>query len=228
MIDLGEKRMKKTICSLLLAGLITPVVVRAQGTTYLSNLGNTSAGSVAIGSDAWIATPFFTGPNSSGYFLNSVQLRMGSASGSPSGFSVLVYNNTGRIPARGIGSLSGAEPTPGGTFIYTGSGMSLAPATLYFVVVTASTPIALGSYSWSYGNTTAYNSSDNWFMGPDYYTSTDGSSWTSHLIQANPFQFALNATAVPEPSSVALLCLGGPFLVARLLRSAKSKKDALS
>src|ERR1700742_504020 len=75
-----------------IASLI-PQIVPAHGTVYLSNLGQTSAGSHAVASDTWYATLFATGTNSSGYDLNSVQLAMSDASGTPGNFMVMIYSN---------------------------------------------------------------------------------------------------------------------------------------
>jgi hypothetical protein len=62
-------------------------------TAYLSNLGQSSTGSLAVGSDSWLAASFGTGTNEGGYELNSIQLAMTDASGNPSGFTVMIYTN---------------------------------------------------------------------------------------------------------------------------------------
>src|ERR1035441_4891149 len=56
--------MRKTIISGIIAsvfGLLAPQIIQAQGTTYLSNLDQSSVGSVAVGSDSWLAGIFNTG-----------------------------------------------------------------------------------------------------------------------------------------------------------------------
>ena len=73
-------------------GLMASQVIQAQGTmTYLSNLGQSSTGSLAAGSDSWLAAGFQTGTNNGGYVLNSIQLAMNAASGNPTGFKVMLY-----------------------------------------------------------------------------------------------------------------------------------------
>ena len=67
----------------LIVGLLSVQTVEAQGTTYLSNLGQTSAGSSSVGDDSWIAIGFKTGTNGAGYTLDFIQLRMIDASGNP-------------------------------------------------------------------------------------------------------------------------------------------------
>jgi hypothetical protein len=46
--------------------LSAPQITQAQGTTYLSNLGEPSTGSLAVGSDSWLAVSFGTGTNVGG------------------------------------------------------------------------------------------------------------------------------------------------------------------
>lgn len=211
---------------LLLLGLAMPNVAPAQGTTYFSNLSLPSGGSLVIGSDAWVAVPFYVGSNFDGYLLNSVQLLMGQASGSPGGFKASIFKSDGgRMPGTSLGNLSGDDPALGGIFSYTGSEITLPSQVpyFYFVVVTASMPTAQGSYSWNYATSADYSSSGGWHGGTFVYTSTDGSSWSPHTFYENPFQFAINATAnIPEPSPFSLLGLGASFLAASLIRRRRS------
>jgi hypothetical protein len=76
----------------LAVGLSGPQTGEAQGTTYLSNLGGTSSGSTAVGSDSWLAVSFHTGNNPGGYFLDSFQLGINDETGTPSGFTVMLYS----------------------------------------------------------------------------------------------------------------------------------------
>jgi hypothetical protein len=55
-------------------GLLAQQILQAQGTTYLSNLDQSSVGSLAVGSNSWLAGIFETGTNPGGYVLNSIQL----------------------------------------------------------------------------------------------------------------------------------------------------------
>jgi predicted secreted protein len=201
--------MKKTI---LIAIVLTVEVfasqtIRSQGTLYVSNLEQTPTGSAAVASDAWLAQAFFTGTNSEGYILNSIQLPMNAASGSPSGFTVSLYSLNGNngYPESSLGSLSGSDPTAGGLFTYTASDLTLLPSTVYFVVLTAATPVADGYYSSSIVNTFTYSSENGWRITA-LLNSTDGSSWA--LNRPNQLQLAINATAVPEPATYALAGLG--------------------
>ena len=198
--------MKKTIfiTMVLAAELFAPSFSQAQGTLYVSNLGQTPTGTTAIGSDAWIAQIFATGTNPGGYTLNSIQLLMDAASGNPTGFSVSIYSSLS--PIDNLGGLSGSDPAAGGIFTYTASGITLSPSTSYFVVLTAATPVAQGAYNWSAGILYAFGS-DQWAIAAGYSDSTDGLTWTSHGRE-NAFQLAIYAAEVPEPATYALLGLG--------------------
>jgi hypothetical protein len=201
----------------LAVGLSAPPTAHAQGTTYISNLGETPSGSLPVGSDSWAAVLFRTGTNSGGYFLNSFQLAMMNASGDPSGFSVMLYNNVGTAgpqPGSSLASLTGSSsPSTAGIYIYTpATDLMLSAMTSYYVVLTAGTPVANGAYEWSDAGTFSYNLSGGWNTSP-CERSTDGSSWFYNW-HIDPV-FAINASPVPEPSTAAVVGLGLLALVLR-------------
>ena len=187
-------------------------VAPAQGTIYLSNLGETPVGSGAVGSDSWLAQPFVTGTNSTGYVLNSVQLLMNAATGSPSGFTASIYSFSGNGPGINLGSLSGSNPSAGGLFSFISSGVTLSRSTYYFVVVTATSPVAQGAYQWSAADSFGrffVAPGDPWMIPDSFLTSADGSNWTA-IPRMDIFQFAIdaNANAVPEPGVSGFLLAG--------------------
>jgi hypothetical protein len=194
----------------------------AQGTLYVSNVGQTPTGNAAIGSDSWIAQSIITGTNFGGYVLDSVQLLMDAATGSPNGFSVSIYSSLGGAPHNNLGNLVGPDPSAGGVFSYTASSLELSPATFYFVVVTAATPVAQGTYVWSGANGPPYVGNEQWTIYDVFYSSSDGSTWTRHARE-NVFQMAVYADAVPEPSTLALAGLG-PAALSLLWRRRKMRR----
>jgi hypothetical protein len=197
-------------------GLLAPQIILAQGTTtFLSNLGQVPTGSNPVGNDSWLAAAFFTGNSIGGYLFNSIQLGIADASGSPSGFTVMVYSEIGGAgvnPGSSLGTLSGpANPGNSGAYTYTSSSdISLSPSTAYFIVVTAGTTVANGAYEWNFLNASTYQPVDSW-TGSVTLSSANGSSWTR--LGSNPnydfSQFALSATPVPEPGAIGLLAMGG-------------------
>jgi hypothetical protein len=196
-----------TLCSIFLtAALLSPRIVEAQATTYVSNLAQTSTGSLVVGSNSWMASLFTTGNNAVGYVLNSIQLGMTD----PSGFTVMLYSEvgiTGAFPGSSLDTLDGSlNPVTGGIFTYTpASTLTLSPATFYFIVLTAGTAIASGAYDWSLTIPNSYNPSGGWSAG-GVAKSSDGSHW---LLSSGSPQFAINATPIPEPEVLGLFGLGG-------------------
>jgi len=195
--------------------LLTQQVTQAQGTTYLSNLGQPSAGSLAVGSDSWIASGFITGNNAGGYWLNSIQFGMADATGSPSGLTVMLYaqssDPSGVLPGSSLGTLNGsANPSTTGIYTYTPSlSLMLSPDTIYFIELTAGTTVANGAYQWNYADTQSYNPIGNWGGGGTALGSGNGSFWYQF---GPPFyypQFAITADPIPEPGVLSLFILGG-------------------
>jgi hypothetical protein len=114
-------------------------------------------------------------------------------------------------PGSGLGSLAGSlNPATGGIYTFTDdSNITLSAATHYFIVLTAATAIANGAYNWSATSTPSPGfNSYHWGGGQiPLLHSSNGSSWNS--ISVIYHQFAINATAVPEPGVLSLFGLGG-------------------
>jgi hypothetical protein len=203
------------------ASILAPQFIRAQGTmTYLSNLDQASAGSLAVGSNSWVAFGFQTGSDASGYVLNSVQMPMTDVSGNPSGFTVFLYS-AALFPGAGIVWAPGGEigtinnslsPTTGGIYTFTAiSNLTLAPNGKYFIVLTSGTGVGDGAYELSYTAATNDILRNGWVGYGGVWTSTNGALHLPPfgLTYDNLAQFALNATAIPEPGVLGLLSLGG-------------------
>jgi PEP-CTERM motif len=200
----------KNIIIFFAVALLSPHLVQAQGITYLSNLGQPSAGSDAVGSDSWDAVLFQTGNNTAGYTLDSVQLALADATGNPGGFTAMIYSvvwTSGPFPGSSLGTLAGSlSPISAGIYSYAPTtSFTLPPNTPYFLVLTAETAVSNGAYEWDYANSPSYNPIGGWGWG-DAESSVDGTSWNP---RGSYFQFAINATAVPEPGVLSLLGLGG-------------------
>jgi len=199
--------------------MLAAQTARSQGTVYLSNLSQPSVGSAAVGSDSWLAEMISTGNNPGGYELDSVQLAMAPALGTPSGFTVMLYSRStrpslGPTPGSSLGTLSGSstDPVTAGIYTYTASGLTLSSSSIYFIVLTAGTPVASGAYAWSVQNPAPITSSGGWNATVSVYTSVDGLAWSGPY--SDDPQFALTATAVPEPDTLYLLGLPGLLFVA--------------
>lgn len=200
----------KTNVVVLAIALLIPQIVQAQGTLYVSNLGQTSAGSLAVGSDSWWAAYFISGTNAGGYSLDSIQLGMADASATPIGFTALIYSaRSSGAPGSSLGTLSGSlNPMASGIYSYTpSSGLTLLPNKQYYVVVTAASMVATGAYDWSRAGSSVYNASGGWGSHGGLMHSVDGLNWSGSGGIYNP-QFAVYATAVPEPRVFVLSVVG--------------------
>jgi hypothetical protein len=205
---------------LLTACLSIPQIAQAQGVTYLSNLGQPPSGALPIASDSWLAADFTTGTNVAGYVLNYVQVAIADAVGSPSGFSAMVFAKssilTGAVlPGSNLGTLTGSlNPSTAGTYAYTApQNLTLSPNTDYFIVLTAATAAANGAYEWSVTSTASigYNAY-HWGGQGVPCLSSDGLHWDFLSVNDYP-QFAIDATAIPEPGLLTFFVLGGLSLI---------------
>jgi hypothetical protein len=162
-----------------------------------------------------LAADFSTGGNAGGYLINSIQLAMTNASGNPNGFTVMIYSaivSAGGInPGTNLETLNGSlNPTTAGIFTYTPApSLTLSQNTKYYIVLTAGTAINNGAYEWSIEDASR-PSSDGW-LGYGVLQSSDGQNGWSFLGAPQfPYsQFAINATAIPEPGVLGLFALGG-------------------
>jgi hypothetical protein len=207
--------MKKII--ILLAFWLIQQATQAQGILYLSNLGQTPTGNNPVGDHWQVASEVFTGNNANGYLLDAVELEMADASGTPNGFTVMLYSAHSNVPTAGgfspgssLGTLTGSDnPSTAGIYSYSPvSSLTLSPNTYYFIVLTAGTSVENETYEWSVTDPNSYNPTDNWGAGGVWFTrSPTGSGWSYNSSDAP--EFALTATAIPEPSALSLLLLGG-------------------
>jgi hypothetical protein len=144
---------------------------------------------------------------------------MGDASGVPSGFNVSLYSSSGVFPGEHLWTLDGpSDPSTTGIYSYIGTDdITLLPSTRYFMVITADQLLAEGSYALANLATgSAIERIDGWVLG-HHSISTDGLTW-ERIGSTQPIQFDVSATAIPEPSHMALLFGAGVLLMAIRLR----------
>ena len=204
--------MRTDTVAVISAACLSWLIPFAYGTLFVSNMDQTPTGDAALGSDSRIAQSFnvsASDPNQ--YALDSIQLRLSPAVGSPSGLEVSVYSSAlDAAPQVYLGTLAGsADPLMGGVYNYTASGITLSGLGSYFVVVTSMTPIAQGAFMWS--SSDSYTRNGSWAIRSVYYTSSNGLAWEGHSRE-KVFQMAIYATVVPEPATLGLAGLGLGFL----------------
>jgi len=171
---------------------------------YLSNLGEATFGYAA----GYGFQSFQTGTAATGYILNSVTLAMGNWDGNASNFVVAVYHDGGGQPGPLLGALSGSnDPETAGLYIYTASGLTLNPGTIYWIVANSDLILPppppqppFGGYFWNFTASPNYSSSDGWSLIPS----------------ANGYfmQLALDGASVPEPRALGLIPLGVVVILA--------------
>jgi hypothetical protein len=157
---------------------------------------------------------FHTGSTAPGYRLNSVTLHLAGATGTPGDFVLDLY--TGPVSGTAVGPIGeftvSSNPIAAGhhTFDFA-SDLILAPGTRYMIV--ASAPDAAGPnvsrYGWYTGNFQG-TPAVAWGINGQWVSSNGGGSWAP--VRSGPFQFAIDAAAIPEPASAALAAIGFTFL----------------
>ncbi|HEY3763393.1 MAG TPA: choice-of-anchor R domain-containing protein [Verrucomicrobiae bacterium] len=162
-------------CAIFLSFVLSAVgfSLRAQETTFFSNLADTTSVSYQVASFEWFAEQFSTGNNPAGYILDTVGMDLGGG-GYGGGFQVSIYTDNGGNPGTLVQVLNGPDdPEATGVTNYTGSNLTLAPSTSYWVVATDSND---GGYLWDMGNdypTTV----DGWSRGNSLSSSGAGQPW---------------------------------------------------
>ncbi len=210
-----------------------------RAAVVLSNMGQLSSGfGFGVGTNNPTSLPnlmravtFRTGLNPNGYWLNSVDLGMGGSTGSGLGsFQLQLFATAPFLPTTSVGdfSLIAATSDPIDdhpyTFAFTNQSLILTPQTYYAIVARSpsSTGPSVSQYGWRNTSGIDATSDPNWLIF-DQLVNTEGSSaWSS--IRSGPYQFAIDATAVPEPTQ---LCLFGCAMAAAVLFSRRRSRGAL-
>jgi len=194
---------------------------QASAVTLVENLSESTLTVGFIGFDFWQGSSFTTGSGS--YNLNSATLLFREVTASPNLFVRLYSDNSG-VPGTLITSFTNpasiTTTLTNNTFTLT-TPQALAANTTYWLV--SGVPDNVGDYQW--GFTTSFNQTGlpSWTIGDGYVASNNqGGSWDSFPTDG-PYQFSLEGTtpppptSVPEPGSVvALLGLGGLGLASSL------------
>lgn len=224
--------MKKTLVAALgiAFGALASNEMKAE-TVHFSNLSSVSPGfEITVDSSNWLAQLFQTDSSASSFTLNSFTLNLGGAADTSGNFFVALYSNTGsNLPGSSLGTLSGnANPSTAGQYTYVATGLTLDANTKYWVLAGVSS--GNGSYSWidsngGYPADMAHTGNWSIFTSPtttDSYSLNGGGSWNP--AYGSPYMFSASATAVPEPSTYALLGLGLVIAgIAHLRRRAVSR-----
>ncbi|RME94292.1 MAG: PEP-CTERM sorting domain-containing protein [Verrucomicrobia bacterium] len=198
----------KWMVALLIASAGLALNASAQGITPLSNIDSAVTGSLAVASDSMWGFIFRTGDDAWGYRLEQVAIRMAPPEGQVSGLTAWLYEG-GPNPAmrRRVIPLGGPVGESDGVVYFAREGVVLAGGTGHSFVLTADQPLSEGAYQWTMG--TGLLGDGGWQTRTRWH-SEDGIQWRSENSDLpNMPHFAITVTPVPEPSTLALLALGG-------------------
>lgn len=220
-----------------LTPIVSFVLCLAAGSSsadlLVGNLSQGNAGGASgISSDTELLANAFTTPSTipaNVAVLESIELRLGSSSGSQTA-TISLWTDSAGSPGTPLGgpgfnsqSVSGPEATysftPTATFLFD-------PSTTYWVVLQIDS-VEEGEIDWGYtfpgqdpGSVAGAS------INGDAYSSNSGASWSP---ASGPYLFAVNGTAIPEPSSVTLTLTGMVLAVVNLYRRpARSRSVAES
>lgn len=182
-----------------LALLATSVSAYAQ-TVYLSSLSSPTAGTVYRDNTSFIGQRFTTDTSAESFTLNSVSLALSSPHGI-NDFVVRIMTDSGsNTPGSLVGTLSGPiSPSGGEIFDYSATGIDLISGTSYWVTM----GFTSGAGEFGFTLTSDLSGATGpWTFGG--YASTYLGSWNYGGASLNA-RLSITATAVPEPSTYAVL-----------------------
>ena len=190
---------------LAMVGLSLAMTNTTQAAMAVSNLDEFTSGAISFGVDRYAAVSFTTGDLATQMSSIEFNIREGYQTS-----TVALYDASGSTPGTSMQSWDYTPTAANTTVAVDASNFNLSANTTYFLVFSSTHESA--------PNIAATNRPDEtvgdvglvgsgWSIGNTHYVSTDsGSNWTE--VDTSTGQIQINVTAVPEPSSVALLGLG--------------------
>src|SRR6185312_6281548 len=130
------KHIQAVVLLIVLSVIIFPVSLRAQETTFISNVAGSTSVSYTVCNSEYFALQFSTGSNPAGYLLDAVGMDLAGAEvNGEGGFQVSIYSDNGNSPGTLVQILNGPDdPEASGVTNYTASNLTLSPSTKYWVV----------------------------------------------------------------------------------------------
>ena len=147
---------------------------------WLSNFNETLDTEADLTDGGRLAAKFTTGSDTRGYEVDSLELKVGSLTGSVSNLTVEIRDGSGTNPGSLVSGGTFTNPatlTANSNNTFTASGLTLQAGTSYFLVVTGAGTAGIGSFQ--YTVSTGESSDYGWTVADSGHRLYDGSSWGS-------------------------------------------------
>lgn len=220
----------KLLPALLLA--LCPGLAFAQAYVAVSNLAvNPPSSTNTISAIQWTGSSFTTDNSAAAFTLNSITLRMMDAQVNNiffAGFRVSIYTNGGdNRPGTELAGYVAAgegdgEPVTAGDYIYSFSA-NLAANTTYWTVVSVQAPQPDGIYKANLVFNTNTDAGSTWLLNKYSISSDSGATWGFASNGGLLMSVEATASAIPEPSTYAMLAGLGALGLAMVRRRVSPK-----
>ena len=174
------------------------VCASANAAVLIDNLAQPTRAVTTIDTSLWAAQSFLN--DATAHRLDGIDILAGSRVGDPVQYAALY--SAGAVGPEALLSTFSIVVGPGALAVAVNLlpavQVVLAPSTAYWLVIGAS---GAGSLGWAYAEGNAYSGTGS--FGAYAYSNDLGVSWGSFATD-NPYQMAVQVSAVPEPSVWAL------------------------
>ena len=173
--------------------------VSAQAEVLVSNIGQTSSGSVNVAATTSFTQGFETGSHANGYDLASIDANVQDIPSTPAGVTVSIYTRSGTRPGTSVYTLTNPATFAVGTNTFSApAGAQLDANTFYFVVVEYSQT----GIDFKVGRTASHaedSAAAGWSIDDMRIQGVPG-TWGSS--SSNPLLITVNGSPVPDAPSI--------------------------
>ena len=178
-----------------------------------SNLGEVDDLDYNVQPTQYIGMSFTVGTDFSTWTLDSVDIKALNLGATTDFIVELHADNAGTPSVAALLTFTGANPTSTGNYNFIPSTpLTLTAGTTYWLTAESTTP----RYGWTRTLSTAETTAlTGWSIGNFIAASFNGGASWAEFNTFAPAKFAINATGIPEPSSLLLLGIGSLAIIRR-------------